>query len=162
MARIEKVTLWKYEDGTIGGGHISYEDRKWRRFDIEKMPGTAKKFIETAEKVSEDETEIVYAIPETKEEPETISKDEAVEIVNAWNKKIDNFMGNELPELLKAAGVPVKNGKISMNGWFKANEIVQNQNFYAEGHKIQMKLRAAGHDVKMNMQDNTLVFPKWW
>lgn len=91
-----------------------------------------------------------------------INRDEAARIVNEWNTKIDNFMANELPKLLEAEGFRVKNGKVSMNAWFKANEIIGRQNFYKEGHEIQMKLRAAGHDVKMNMQDHTLVFPKWW
>ena len=92
----------------------------------------------------------------------TMTRDDVVNAVNAWNKKIDNFMQIELPKLLEAEGVRVKNGRISMNDWFKANEIVQKQNFYAEGHAIQMELRNAGYDVKMNMQDNTLVYPKWW
>ena len=92
----------------------------------------------------------------------TITRDEAANRVNAWNAKIDNFMKVELPKLLEESGVHVKNGKISMNDWFKAAQIVQNQNFYKEGHEIQMELRNAGHDVKMDMQSNKLVFPKWW
>lgn len=90
----------------------------------------------------------------------TISRIEAENAVNAWNEKISNFMKVELPKLLESEGVRIKNGKISMNDWFKANEIIRKQNFYNEGHAIQMKLRDAGHDVKMNMQDNTLVFPR--
>ena len=93
---------------------------------------------------------------------ETISRNEVENRVEAWNAKIDNFMKVELPKLLEADGVRVKNGKISMNDWFKAMELVQKQNFYEEGHAIQMELRDAGYDVKMNMQDHTLVFPKWW
>ena len=92
----------------------------------------------------------------------TIDRNEAANIVNAWNAKLDKFMKDELPELLMSEGIRVKNGKISMNDWFKAQTIIQNQHFYEEGHSIQMKLRNAGHDVKMNMQDNTLVFPRWW
>ena len=91
-----------------------------------------------------------------------ISRDEAVNRVNEWNAKIDNFIKVELPKLLEADGVRVKNGRISMNDWFKAQHIINKQNFYQEGHAIQMELRDAGHDVKMNMQDHTLVFPKWW
>ena len=87
----------------------------------------------------------------------TVSRVEAENAVNAWNEKIHNFMKVELPKLLEAEGLPVKNGKIKMNDWFKAQEIIQRQNFYQEGHAIQMELRAAGHDVKMNMQDHTLV-----
>lgn len=91
-----------------------------------------------------------------------ISRIEAENAVKAWNEKIDNFMKVELPKLLEENGVTVKNGKIKMNDWFKAQTIIQKQNFYAEGHKIQMELRDAGYDVKMNMQDNTLCFPRWW
>ena len=91
----------------------------------------------------------------------TISKTEAENRVNAWNDKIDNFMNVELPKLLEAEGVRVKNGKISVGDWFKANEIINRQNFYKEGHAVQMELRDAGYDVKMNMQNNTLVFPRW-
>ena len=90
-----------------------------------------------------------------------MTRNEAENRVNAWNAKIDNFMKVDLLKLLEENGVRVKNGKISMNDWFKAAQIVQNQNFYEEGHAIQMELRNAGYDVKMNMQDNTLVFPRW-
>ena len=90
-----------------------------------------------------------------------ISRSEAENKVNAWNAKIGNFMNVELPKLLEAEGFRVKNGKVSINAWFKANEIIGKQNFYKEGHEIQMKLRDAGYDVKMNMQDHTLVFPRW-
>lgn len=86
-----------------------------------------------------------------------ISRIEAERAIKEWNDHIADFMANKLPELLKAEGVQVKNGRICMNDWFKANEIVERQNFYKTGHELQMKLRDAGHDVKMNMQDNTLV-----
>ena len=92
----------------------------------------------------------------------TINRNDAENIVNAWNTKIDNFMKVDLLKLLEENGVHVKNGKISMNDWFKAQHIINDQHFYEEGHAIQMKLRNAGYDVKMNMQDNTLVFPRWW
>lgn len=91
----------------------------------------------------------------------TITKEEAKKIVKEWNAHIENFMANELPRLCEERGIRVKNGKISMNDWFKANAIVNEQNFYQKGHAIQMELRNAGHDVKMNMQNHTLVFPDW-
>lgn len=90
-----------------------------------------------------------------------ITKEEAKKTVKEWNAHIENFMQNELPRLLEERGYPVKNGRVSMNAWFAANEIIGKQNFYKTGHEIQMKLREAGHDVKMNMQDHTLVFPDW-
>ena len=91
-----------------------------------------------------------------------ISKEDAMKAVDEWNAKIDTFMKVELPKLLEAEGFKVKNGKVSINAWFKANEIIGKQNFYKEGHAIQMELRDAGHDIKMNMQDHTLVYPVWW
>lgn len=89
---------------------------------------------------------------------ETITKEVAMTTVEIWNAKIKDFMENKLPELLKAEGIPVKNGKIPMNSYFKAMQIIQRQNFYKKGHEIQMKLRNAGYDVKMDMQNDTLVF----
>ena len=91
----------------------------------------------------------------------TISRNEAEKRVNDWNAHIENFMTNELPRILEERGVRVKNGKISMNDWFKANEIVNEQNFYKTGIEILRELRDAGYDVKMNMQSNELVFPRW-
>ena len=91
-----------------------------------------------------------------------ISKEDAMKAVDEWNAKIDTFMNVELPKLLEAEGFKVKNGKVSINAWFKANEIIGKQNFYKEGHAIQMELRDAGYDIKMNMQDHTLVYPVWW
>ena len=90
-----------------------------------------------------------------------ISRSEAENRVNAWNAKVGNFMSVELPKLLEAEGFRVKNGKVSINAWVKANEIIGKKNFYKEGHEIQIELRDAGYDVKMNMQDHTLVFPRW-
>jgi hypothetical protein len=90
-----------------------------------------------------------------------VSRIEAENKINEWNKHIADFMEKELPELLKAEGVRVKNGKILMNDWFKAQAIIGRQNFYEKGHAIQMELRNAGHDVKMNMQDNTLSYSSW-
>lgn len=90
-----------------------------------------------------------------------VSRIEAENKINEWNKHIADFMEKELPELLKAEGVRVKNGKILMNDWFKAQAIIWKQNFYEKGHAIQMELRNAGHDVKMNMQDNTLSYSRW-
>ena len=90
-----------------------------------------------------------------------VSRIEAENKINEWNKHIADFMEKELPELLKAEGIRVRNGKISMNDWFKAQAIIGKQNFYEKGHAIQMELRNAGHDVKMNMQDNTLSYSRW-
>lgn len=86
-----------------------------------------------------------------------ITREQAENAIKAWNEKIENFMKVDLPKLLEEKGVRVKNGKIAMNDWFKAMQIVNDQKFYEAGHVIQMELRNAGHDVKMNMQDHTLV-----
>lgn len=86
-----------------------------------------------------------------------ITREEARQEVAAWNASIDEFMTSRLPGLLEAEGIPVKNGKIRMNDYIKAMQILRNQDFYSKGHAIQVKLRSVGYDVKMDMQSNKLV-----
>lgn len=86
-----------------------------------------------------------------------ITREEARQAVTAWNKSIDEFMMNRLPALLESEGIPVRNGKIRMNDYIKAMQILQKQDFYTRGRAIQEELRSAGYDVKMDMQSNKLV-----
>lgn len=73
-----------------------------------------------------------------------------------WNAVIENFNKYELANLLIANGIRVRNGEIRFADWFKAQSIIESQRFYARGHAIQMRLRGAGFDVKMDMQHYTL------
>lgn len=85
-----------------------------------------------------------------------IDRVKAESMVNEWNSYVKNFMENELPVLLEKKGVPVKNGRITLNYWFTAMQIVQDQKHYEKARMVQIILRNAGYDVKMNMQDHTL------
>lgn len=84
-----------------------------------------------------------------------MTKTEVIEIIKAWNSKIDSFTTEELPVLL---GYPEGTTEISMNDWFKAQQLIREQNFYETGRDIQKGLRNAGFDVKMDMQSNKLVY----
>jgi len=75
------------------------------------------------------------------------------EIISAHNDSIDNYININLSKILNA-----KDGKINLTQWFEAQELIRQQNFYEKGRKIQIELRAAGYDVKMNMQSYKLVF----
>ena len=86
----------------------------------------------------------------------TISSQEALDFVSIWNARVNDFMDIILPELLKAEGIATKDNSISLNDWFRAQEIVRQQNFYEIGKVLQTRLRNAGHDVKMSMLDHTL------
>lgn len=78
---------------------------------------------------------------------------EVIERVLAHNKMIDDYINNDLVKALNA-----KNGKITMNDWFKANALIKEQNFYQKGKAILDELRSEGFDVKMDMQSDKLVY----
>ena len=59
--------------------------------------------------------------------------------------------------LLEKKGITVRNGQIKLQYWFTAVQIIEEHNFYTKGYALQMELREAGYDVKMNMQDYSLV-----
>lgn len=81
-----------------------------------------------------------------------MTKGEAQEIILTHNKSIDDYINIELAKELNA-----KDGKISINQWFKAQQFINAQNFYKKGMAILNDLRNQGFDVKMNMQSNKLV-----
>ena len=81
---------------------------------------------------------------------------EVREIIQKFNNMIDEFMSEKLPELLKAEGIPVVNGKVTLYYWFRVQEIIRKQNFDVIGGAIQKVLRNAGFDVKMDMQSHKL------
>lgn len=79
-------------------------------------------------------------------------KEEAIRKIQEHNDSIDTYINSTLAQELGA-----KDGKISMNQWFKAQSLIKEQNFYEKGMSILQELRSAGFDVKMNMQSNKLV-----
>ncbi len=86
----------------------------------------------------------------------TITKDEANKIVDENNAAIDSYIANILPAELEKADCPVINGKINAAGWFKAQTILNNSGLYEKSMTTLKMLRAAGFDVKINMQDKKL------
>lgn len=92
-----------------------------------------------------------------------MTKQEVIERVNKHNRMIDEFMKDTLPQLLEMAGINVKrktdgNFEIPMNDWFRAQDFIAGMNFYSQAKKILDEVRPFGFDVKINMQNNKLVF----
>lgn len=89
-----------------------------------------------------------------------MTREEAKKIINAHNDEIDNFIYNEIPKLLNLTNLTKdKNGEYSltMEDWFKANELIRKQDFYKKGKEILNMLRDDMHNVKMDMQSNKLI-----
>jgi 23S rRNA pseudoU1915 N3-methylase RlmH len=85
------------------------------------------------------------------EKGETMTDQEAKELIEKHNNEIDKYV-ESLGEKLHA-----KNGKIPIENWFKANEMIQEQGFYEKGMKILKQIKSEGFNVKMDMQSNKLV-----
>lgn len=89
-----------------------------------------------------------------------MTREEAKKIINAHNDEIDNFIYNEIPKLLNLTNLTKdKNGEYSLTieDWFKANELIRKQDFYKKGIEILNMLRDDMHNVKMDMQSNKLI-----
>lgn len=89
-----------------------------------------------------------------------MTREEAKKIINAHNDEIDNFIYNEIPKLLNLTNLTKdKNGEYSltMDDWFKANELIRKKDFYKKGIEILNMLRDDMHNVKMDMQSNKLI-----
>ena len=80
-------------------------------------------------------------------------------IIDTHNWTVDFYIRELLPvELEKEYNVKVVNGKITLNDYFKAMQLIQKQNFYAKAKAICDDLRKQGWDVKIDMQADKLVF----
>lgn len=89
-----------------------------------------------------------------------MTREEAKKIIDAHNDEIDNFIYNEIPKLLNLTNLTKdKNGEYSLTieDWFKANELIRKQDFYKKGMEILNMLRDDMHNVKMDMQSNKLI-----
>lgn len=89
-----------------------------------------------------------------------MTREEAKKIIDAHNDEIDNFIYNEIPKLLNLTNLTKdKNGEYSltMDDWFKANELIRKQDFYKKGIEILNMLRDDMYNVKMDMQSNKLI-----
>lgn len=82
-----------------------------------------------------------------------MKENEVIEIIKKHNESIDNYINGELAEKLNA-----KNGKILMDNWFKAQNLIKEQNFYGKATKILRELRSKGFDVKIDMQSDKLTY----
>lgn len=85
-----------------------------------------------------------------------MTDNEVIAIVQRHNQSIDDYINGELAKKLNA-----KNGKINMNQWFRAQELIKEQDFYGKGKKILRDLRSKGFDVKIDAQSDKLVY-KWY
>ena len=84
-----------------------------------------------------------------------MTETQIIKIIETWNRKVDRFTTDELPILL---GYPEGTTEISMNDWFKAQQIINAQHFYENASRMQKTMRAWGFDVKIDMQSNKLVY----
>ena len=92
-----------------------------------------------------------------------MTRKEVKKMVDMHNSKIDDFISNILPQLLEMAGVKVTvkdsgEYEIPMNEWFKAQRFITCMDFYKEAMEILDMVRPLGFDVKINMQNNKLVY----
>lgn len=76
------------------------------------------------------------------------------EVVERWNKSIDDFINGPLAEALGAQDGRVR----GLDKWFEGNALIEKQNFYQQAKAILDFCRTYGWDVKINMQSNKLAF----
>jgi hypothetical protein len=84
-----------------------------------------------------------------------MTKEMVKALVEAANAAIDNYMKYQLPVDL---GYEVGRTEFPIEDWFRAQKLIEEQGFYKKNYELLKTLRAAGFDVKMNMQTNKLVF----
>ncbi len=83
----------------------------------------------------------------------TILKSDVLDLIEKHNNEIDGFIYGELSEKLGA-----KNGKIRLDQWFKAQELIKEKRFYEKGMDLLKLFRDDGWDVKIDAQSNKLRF----
>lgn len=66
------------------------------------------------------------------------------------NTKIENFINN-IPQIIGKK-------KLTMNDWFKCQELIREQNFYKTSKKLLDELREDGWDIKIDMQSEKLCY----
>ena len=92
-----------------------------------------------------------------------MTREEVKKMVENHNNKIDDFTNNILPQLLELDGVNVttkenREHEIPVNAWFKAQNFIKAMNFYKEAMEILDMIRPLGFDVKIDMQNNKLIY----
>ena len=82
-----------------------------------------------------------------------MTKEDVMVMITRANEWADHVYDVLIPELLGA-----KNGKIRLNQWFDARNLISKIGLYDQNWKVLQQARAAGYDVKMNMQDYKLSY----
>lgn len=83
-----------------------------------------------------------------------MTKETVKELIANANARIDKYVGEQLPKELGYETLD----EMPMSEWFKAQELIKAQKFYETNHELLKVFRAAGFDVKMDMQSDKLVF----
>lgn len=86
-----------------------------------------------------------------------MTKEQVRAKIDFHNNAIDKYISDVLPGELVKAGFTVKNGKTSVNAWFKAQELIKEQRFYEKACELTTQLREQGFDVKRGA-DHKLVW----
>lgn len=77
-----------------------------------------------------------------------LGREDVIRAVEAHNNSIDTYINGELAERLGAV-----NGRISVDKWFKAQELLEAQDFRKKGYAILRLCRHDGWDVKIGCDD---------
>lgn len=84
-----------------------------------------------------------------------ITEQTAINMVEKHNKRINDYLNEVLPDEL---GLEPGQTKITLDLWFKAQALIQKQDFYKDAHAICTFLRDCGYDVKINGQTEELTY----
>ena len=82
-----------------------------------------------------------------------MDRNDVIRMIIQHNDSIDNYINGELAERLGAV-----NGRISLDKWFKAQELLSEQDFYKKGYAILRPCRDAGFDVKIGSNDKLCLY----
>ena len=67
--------------------------------------------------------------------------------MNDWNRMIDQWVEEELPQLLAAEGVRMQDGMIELKGLILAGKLMESQGFDGIGRNLRDILRRDGYNV---------------
>ena len=87
-----------------------------------------------------------------------MNKAELIKRVNDHNKAIELYNEKIVPVLLKEDGIEITDGTIPADQLIKAMKYSSGRAFYDMARAECHELRAAGYDVKINMQTAELVY----
>ena len=79
-------------------------------------------------------------------------------LIETHNALIDDYINITLPRKLRSEGYEVVDGKISLEIWFVAQQIIAEAHFNDKANALCSALRAFGFDVKHDMQSDKLIW----